>query len=67
MSEELERRVVVDLPMTVTCATCGRSDRLWFNGGELDAWTCCGVRHTLEHGDIFYVRRRLRTGDPPAS
>lgn len=42
-------------PLTIHCR-CGREIKLWWNGGELDGRDCsCGVRHVLEHGDIFYV------------
>lgn len=32
----------------VRCRLCGRLVRLWFNGGELDRQTCCGVSYALE-------------------
>ena len=70
MSDELERRTVDfgdGLWMDVTCPKCGRVGTLHFNGGELDAWACCGLMHELQHGDIFYVLRPVRAGDPPSS
>jgi len=31
-----------DFPVEVTCPVCGKSFRLWFNGGEMDRKECHG-------------------------
>lgn len=44
-----------DLPITVTCPTCGLKAQLWFNGGELDRWECHVTKWTLRHTSIALI------------
>lgn len=37
------------------CLECGKPVRLYFNGGELDRETCCGLTYQTEHGPIDLV------------
>lgn len=53
MENPLIKIVVDDFPLKIECIECGKPFVLWFNGGELDSQSCCGLRYSLEHGEIF--------------
>jgi len=37
------------------CCKCGKENHLFFNGGELDEITCCGIKYVTEHIQIDLV------------
>lgn len=54
-AREVSRTEVACESHDTKCLKCGRAITLHFNGGELDARTCCNVQYELEHGPIYFV------------
>ena len=46
-----------------TCRKCGKEIWLYFNGGELDAEVCCGLRYILDTPQIDFVVLTLDLGE----
>lgn len=44
-----------EMPKTVVCPSCKCPYDLWFNGGELDARSCCGKTYALEASGYRFV------------
>lgn len=42
----------------MSCSHCTRLFLLYYNGGELDTFTCCGNRYTLEATGYTVVKSR---------
>lgn len=36
----------------INCLKCGQAIHLYYNGGELDTLTCCGLRYSTEADEI---------------
>lgn len=50
----------------VPCKGCGRTIRLFFNGGELDRKQCCGYEYETEATGYRLVIRNTRDADAVA-
>ena len=58
--EEIERQenVLINaahICLGYTCKGCGKTIRLFFNGGKLDEKHCCGYIYRLEHKQVDFV------------
>lgn len=52
--------------IAVECRRCGSERTLYFNGGELDEFRCCGLTYRTEHVRIdlvVYEETEVRDGE----
>lgn len=49
----------------LTCLQCGKAFSLYFNGGELDGHTCCGIAYHTESVRVDLVVTPIRRVLPP--